>query len=207
MQLRTSLPAVLALAVIAAACLPAAAQKAAEQKPAATLDAGVATEPGKGAAVQTMKTTATIVSIDAATRDVTLKRQDGKMITLSLSEEVRNFDQLKVGDKVYVEYGQALALELKKHGGGTPAITGGDTIKRSEAGQKPGGKVTRQVAVLADVVSVDAKKKTVTLRGPGGNVVDLSVEDPEQLKNIKKGDQVQALYAESLAVKVEPAGK
>jgi hypothetical protein len=29
------------------------------------------------------------------------------------------------------------------------------------------------------------------------------VEDPEQLKNIRKGDQVQALYRESLAVKVE----
>src|SRR5689334_14935151 len=100
MRFRSSLPTVLAVTVLAAACLPAAAQKSAESKPAATIDAGMATEPGKGIAAQTMKTTATIVSIDAATRDVTLKRQDGKMITLALSEEVRNFDQLKVGDKV-----------------------------------------------------------------------------------------------------------
>jgi len=61
--------------------------------------------------------------------------------------------------------------------------------------------------VLADVVGVDAKHKIVTLKGPGGNIVEMVVEDPEQLKNIKKGDQVQALYTESLAVKVEPAPK
>lgn len=202
MRLRSAVPTLLALTVIGAACPPAAAQK-----PAATVDAGIATAPGKGVAAQVMKTTATIVSIDPATRDVTLKRQDGKVLTIALSEEVRNFEQLKVGDKVHVEYSQALALELKKSGGGTPAITGGEMLKRSDAGQKPGGKAVRQVVVLADVVNVDMKKKLVTLKGPAGNLVDLAVDDPEQLKNIKKGDQVEALYSESLAVKVEPAGK
>jgi len=201
-------PAVLALGLLAAACLPAAAQTpAAETKPGATMNAATATGPGKAAAVGTIKTSATITAIDAATRGVTLKRQDGKVVTTTLSEEVRNFDQLKVGDKVHVEYTQALALELKKGGGATPAVSAGDTVKRSDPGQKPGGQATRQVAVVADVVSVDSKKKRVSLKGPGGNVVDLAVEDPEQLKNIKKGDQVEALYSESLAVKVEAVPK
>jgi Cu/Ag efflux protein CusF len=199
-------PALLALAMLAAAPLSAMAQKA-EAPPAATMDTAVGTAPGKGVATQVMKTSATIVAIDPATRDVTLKRQDGKVITIGLSEEVRNFDQLKIGDKVHVEYAQALALELKKGGGGTPAITGGDAIKRSEPGQKPGGQATRQVAVLADVVGVDKKHRILTLKGPGGNIVEMIVEDPEQLKHIKKGDQVQALYTESVAIKVEAAAK
>ena len=203
-------PALLALGLLAAACLPAGAQQqpAAEAKqPGATMNAATATGPGKAVAAGTVKTSATITAIDAATRGITLKRQDGKVVTTTLSEEVRNFDQLKVGDKVHVEYAQALALELKKGGGATPAATAGDTIKRSEPGQKPGGQAVRQVAVVADVVSVDAKKKLVTLKGPAGNVVDLAVDDPEQLKNIKKGDQVEALYTESLAVRVEPVPK
>ena len=195
-------PALLALGLVAAACLPAAAQK-----PAATMDAAVATGPGKAVLAETVKTSATIVSIDAASRGITLKRQDGKVVTTTLSDEVRNFEQLKVGDKVVAEYSQALALELKKGGGATPAITGGDTLKRAEQGQKPGGKAVRTVAVLADVVSVDTKHKIVTLKGPGGNVVEMIVEDPEQLKNIKKGDQVQALYTESLVLKVEAVAK
>ncbi len=192
-------PAVLA-AALAVACLPALAQQ-----PAATMDVGAATAPGKAVAAQTIKTSAKIVSIDAATRTITLKRQDGKVSTVVASDELRNFDQLKVGDTVKAEYVQAMALDLKKGGGGKAAVNSGESMSRSEAGQKPGGKAVRQVAVLADVVKVDEKHRTVTLKGPAGNMVDLAVDDPAQLKNIKKGDQVQALYSESLAISVEPA--
>ncbi|NML45763.1 copper-binding protein [Ramlibacter sp. G-1-2-2] len=186
----------------AAACLPALAQQ-----PAATMDVGAATAPGKAVAAQTIKTSAKIVSLDPATRTITLKRQDGKVSTVVASDELRNFDQLKVGDTVKAEYVQALALDLKKGGGGKAEVSSSEGMSRSQPGQKPGGMAARQVTVLADVVSVDAKKKTVTLKGPAGNMVDLTVDDPEQLKNIKKGDQVQALYTESLAIKVEPAAK
>jgi Cu/Ag efflux protein CusF len=201
MKIRSTAGAVLALGVLAAACLPAAAQ----QKPAATVDAAVATAPGKGLAAQSVKTTATITAIDPATRTVKMKRQDGKEISMVLSDEVRNFDQLKVGDKVSAEYTQAVALELRKGGGGKANADVGEALKRSEPGQKPGGQAVREVSVLADVVNVDAKKKEVTIKGPQGNLVDLAVEGPEQLKNIKKGDQIQVVYRESLAVKVEAA--
>ena len=204
MRIRTRAPHFLACALLAAACLPVAAQKPAGDTPPANLSGSTSTSPGKAIGEGTRKTSATITSIDAATRNVTLRRQDGKVVTVALGEEVRNFDQLKLGDKVVAEYSQAIALELKKGGGGATAATGGETLKRSEPGQKPGGKAVRQVSVLADVVTVDAKKKVVTLRGPAGNLVELAVEDPEQLKNIKKGDQVEALYSESLAIKVEP---
>lgn len=200
MMIRKTAPALFALGVLAAACLPAAAQK-----PAATVDAAVATAPGKAAVGQTVKTSATITHIDQATRTVKMKRQDGKEVEMVVGEEARNFDQLKVGDRVHVEYTEAVALELKKGGGGTAAASSGESLQRSEKGEKPGGRAVRQVSVLADVVNVDHKKKLVTLKGPGGNLVDLEVGDPEQLKNIKKGDQVHALYTESLAIKVEPA--
>lgn len=193
---------VLVVGLAAAALLPAVAQQ-----PAATVDAGVAVGPGAGLAARTVKTTATVVGLDPATRTVTLKRQDGKVMTVNAGEEVRNFDQLKVGDSVRAEYVQALALDLKKGGGGTASMGEADTLVRSQPGQKPGGKAMREVSVLADVVSVDAKKKLVFLRGPAGNVVDLYVEDPAQLKNIKKGDQVRALYSESLAISVEAAAR
>ncbi|MGT2491639.1 hypothetical protein [Cupriavidus basilensis] len=48
------------------------------------------------------------------------------------------------------------------------------------------------------------KKQHVTLQGPKGKV-NLNVQDPDQLKNIKKGDQVQAVYTEAVAIAVEPA--
>lgn len=47
----------------------------------------------------------------------------------------------------------------------------------------------------------------ITLKGPKGNTVDMVVEDPKQFADIKKGDQVQAVYTEALAISVEPAAK
>jgi hypothetical protein len=46
----------------------------------------------------------------------------------------------------------------------------------------------------------------VTLRGTEYEV-DLKIRDPEQLKMIKVGDQVHAVYTEAVALSVEPAKK
>jgi Cu/Ag efflux protein CusF len=191
---------------IAAACLTAfglvAITPVSAQTPAATdTKTAVRVAPGAAAAAGMIKTTATVVGVDAATRLVTLKRQDGKVFSF--------FDQLRVGDKVTAEYAAAVSLELKKGGKELRQSSEKQAMDRAPAGAKPGGVVGRKVTVLADVVAVDAKKQVVTLRGPAGNIVDLAVEDPAQLKNIKKGDQVEAVYAEALAISVEaaPAGK
>jgi hypothetical protein len=63
--------------------------------------------------------------------------------------------------------------------------------------------VAREVKVVANVVAVDPKKQTVRLRGPE-RTVDLKVRDPNQLKLMKVGDQVEATYIEATAISVEP---
>jgi hypothetical protein len=63
------------------------------------------------------------------------------------------------------------------------------------------------VTVLADVVAVDPKKSTITLKGPAGNTVELNVQNPDHFKVVKKGDQVEAVYTEALAISVTPAPK
>ena len=57
--------------------------------------------------------------------------------------------------------------------------------------------------IVATVEEVDAAKGHVTLKGPN-RTVDLYVEDPEQLKLIKVGDQIEAVYTQAVAVTVEP---
>jgi len=160
--------------------------------------------PGQATATGTAKVTAKIVSIDAATRSVSLKASNGKTVALVIGEEARNFDQLKVGDAVTVEYKEALTLSLKK-GSGPLSIHEREISDRSAPGAKPGGTVGREVKAIADVVAVNPAANTVTLKGPRGNTVDLVVQDPEQLKNVKKGDRVEATYTEAMAVSVQPA--
>src|ERR1700704_258374 len=79
--------------------------------------------PGMVAAAQTVKLTATIVAIDPATREITLRDSGGKEVTLTAGPDVKNFAQMKVGDQVNAGYVEALALELKKGGGKAVART------------------------------------------------------------------------------------
>ena len=53
------------------------------------------------------------------------------------------------------------------------------------------------------MIAVDAETQQVTLKGPN-RTVDLHVDDPEQLKLIKVGDQIEAVYTQAVAVTVEP---
>src|SRR5262245_24251594 len=188
------------------AALGLAAAVAAVPALAQTGSAMVGTAPGKAAAVETLKVTATITAIDKATRDVTLKGPQGNEMTVTAGPEVKNFDQLKVGDKVDLNYIEALTLELKKGGGLVVQRTEKAGAAAAKPGEKPAGAVGRQVTVVADVIAVDAARQVVTLKGPK-RTVDLKIADPEQFKRIAKGDQVEATYTQAVALEVMPAKK
>ena len=198
MKLITTITALLTLMGL----LPLAAQA----QTAPTTQAAVATGPGKAAAAATTEVTAKVVAVDAAERTVTLQSASGKKRTIEVGEEVRNFNQIKVGDTVQAKYTEALALELKKGTMSMSAPTEEQAITPAPpAGAKPGGTVARKVTAMTEVIAVDPTKKMVTLRGPRGNEVDVDVQDPDQLKNIKKGDHVQVTYVEALAISVKAA--
>jgi Cu/Ag efflux protein CusF len=174
---------------------------------AATTTEKFASEPGKAMIARTTKASAVVTALDKEHRIVTLKTASGKVVEMVADAEIKNFDQMKVGDHVHVEYVEALSLELKKSGKGALAATEKSGAMTAPAGEKPGAAAGRQLTVLADVVSVDAKKQVVTMKGPQGNLVDLHVQDPSQMKHIKKGDQIEAVYTEAVAVKVETEPK
>ena len=160
----------------------------------------------KASADYTVDLTATIVAVDKTTRDITLKGPKGNWVVITAGPEIKNFDQLNVGDKVHARYNEALVLELKK--GNDLAVT--RTDEKSAVGAMPGaqpaGVAGRRITVVADVVAVDKATQTVTLRGPQ-LTADLKVSDPDQFRRIKKGDQVYATYTQALALLVEPSPK
>lgn len=166
----------------------------------------VTSEPGKASAMETVKVTAGVAAIDKATRMVTLKTAKGKMLEVVAGPEIKNFDQIKVGDQLVVQYAQALTLELKK-GGGVREITQDSGVVKAKPGEKPAVAGAREVTIVADVIAVDPKKSTITVKGPRGNVKDLKVKNPDQFKVVKVGDQIEAVYVEALAISVEPAPK
>jgi len=186
---------------ILAAC--AAASIHAQQPPAGAVVKS--SEPGKVSVTEAVRVSAAVVGIDKVGRTVDLKGPKGRVVTLAVSDDVRNFDQVQLGDQVVVRYVRALSLELKKTGSAIMEKSEKSDAVRAPAGARPGAAGARQVTVLANVVAVNKKTKTITLKGPKGNVVDLIAEDPKQLALVKKGDQVEAIYTEAVAISVEPA--
>jgi hypothetical protein len=173
------------------------------QAPAAGGGTMTATAPGKGVAANVVEITASVQAVNKADRTVTIKGPRGHVETVEVGPEVKNFDQIKVGDNVALRYVEALSLELKKGGKAPVARTDSMAGATAKAGDKPGVGVGRQVHVTADVVAVDAATQTVSLKGPK-QTVDLHVGDPEQFKLVKVGDQVEATYTEAVALSVEP---
>jgi hypothetical protein len=190
----------IALAIFAV--LIGAAPLAARAQTAAT---NVASAPGKVRASGTLRMTATVLSIDMGSRDVLLMDAQGKLLTVNVSDQARNLDQVRVGDKIAAEYTEAISLQLKKRGsaGGPPAIKE-EAMVRSPKGAKPAGAVGRRVTAIATVMALDTEKQSITLRGPQGNEYDLQVLDPAQFTAVKKGDEVEVVYTEALAIAVEP---
>ncbi len=163
-------------------------------------------EPGKASGEQMVDVTAMIVAIDRTTRDVTLRGPKGNWVVVTAGPEVKNFDQMNVGDQVHARYTEALVLELKK--GNDLAVTRTDeaSAKGAAPGAQPHGVAGRRITVVADVVAVNKATQTVTLKGPQ-LTVEMKVTNPDQFKRIKKGDQVYATYTQALAMVVEAAPK
>jgi hypothetical protein len=193
----------LALALVATTFAAAAFA----QKPDAAGGAVVTSEPGRATVVRAAELSARVVGIDKATRTVTLKGPKGNVVDVVAGDEVRNFDQIKVGDFVVARYAEALTLELRKTKVEAGDVAVREGAARAKPGERPAVAGAREVTAIADVIGVDPKKSTITLRGPRGNVVTLNVQNPDQFKVVKKGDQVEVTYTEALALSVEPAPK
>jgi hypothetical protein len=156
---------------------------------------------GQGILVQK---TGTVEAVDLASRLVTIKGPEGGMITVQAGDQVKNLDQVKVGDRVNVSYYQSIAVDLV-----TPGEAPENEVERArvsaEAGAKPGGAVGRQERKTVKILSVDPYKKAISFRDADGRWREVSVAEPRlehYLTDLKDGDTVEVIYTEALAVSI-----
>lgn len=147
-----------------------------------------------------------IVNIDKDSRTITLKNDQGDQRMFTAGPEVRNFDQLKRGDLVIMEYYAGLAIALEPKGSGLEERADELEVQWAKKGEKPGMKVTESTYVAAQITAVDPKDQIVVLEGARGALM-LKAGDDIDLSQVSVGQEVEALYVESFAVSVEPAPK
>jgi len=148
--------------------------------------------------------TATVKSVDQANRMVTLEGPQGNLLTTKVDDDVENFKKVKVGDKVDIQLYESLALSVKKNEVKKDIMkkTTVTTMNATTSKKKPIKVETEQVHQIVDITKVNKDKGTVTIIGVKGMPVDVKVEDPKNLEGLKKGDQVEITYTESVAFEV-----
>lgn len=191
------------LALALAAAFPHAAQA---QGAAATVTAKA---PNARLAAGEIEIRAKVVELDMARRLATLKGPKGNIVTLEVPAEVKNFDQVRLGDNVVVRYAAAVAARLE------PATRSGirERVESTSAasaatGGMPGAAAQRTVEVLVVIQALDAEAGTATLRG-ARRTVTVQVPPGVDIAKLKVGDEVRAVIVEALVLNVErlAAGK
>ncbi len=71
-------------------------------------------EKPKKYTVNLIEKTSTVEAIDAAARKATLRDHEGNLVEVDVSPELRNLENVKVGDQVVFQYTEALAVDIKK---------------------------------------------------------------------------------------------
>ena len=147
--------------------------------------------------------TATVEAVDLKTRKVTLRGEQGKVFTVQAGPEVVNLPQVRVGDKVEVEYLESLMVRKADQG----EIRDENTmiVGTAEPGDKPAGMRITESATSAQIVAIDTVRGSVTLRMPDRSILVVKAREPENLKKVKVGDTIVITYTEALAVSVKPA--
>lgn len=146
-----------------------------------------------------------ITALNTQTRAVTVTGTDGGALEFVAGPEVRNFNQLKVGDKVTLDYKAAIALALEPAGSAPVGVTKSQAKTVPVRGQKPGGARSNTVEIVTEVTAVNPDRNTIALRGASGNTQLIAVERPDlraKLPSVKRGDLVKISYTEAVALAI-----
>lgn len=112
-----------------------------------------------------VQATAKVLEVDKAKRTVTFEDQDGDPVTMQVPESVRNFDQVDPGDSLVVTYYESVGYEVRKAGGGAPAVGAAAEVERAKAGEKPGITGAQAVTVTMKITFTEAI--SVKVEAPG----------------------------------------
>jgi hypothetical protein len=151
--------------------------------------------------------TAIVEAVDPDKRTVTLKGPRGVLV-LQVGPEVKNLDQVKVGDTVRAKYLESVALFVRKAGDAPPDAAQTQSVKVAPKGQKPMATAVDTIEVSARVEKIDYEKRLITLNGPEGNVRTLKVDPAvKRLNEVKVGDDIVLRHTQSIAIGIAPPPK
>jgi len=154
-------------------------------------------------ASQTITTAALVTAINKETRVVTLQQDDGEEITFTAGDEVRNLDQVSVGDILIAEYVETISIEVMANEGMEAAAAGAAAMARTEKGEMPGFAAMDATVVTSTVEEINLEKNTFKLKEADGTINEYAARNPDNLRRAKVGDLVVTTVSTAVAIAVE----
>ena len=122
-------------------------------------------EGAKGIKVsETVAMTATVQALNVNERLVILADDEGNVQVVEAGPEVKNFDQIALGDQVTIEFYESVALFLGSPND-KPGATDTQMLHTAAKGDKPGMIAVDVVDVIATVVAIDKENMKVKSKG------------------------------------------
>ena len=154
-----------------------------------------------GIVIDATSQTLTVNSIDKDHRTVVLRHPDGSISGYQCGPEVRNFDQIKVGDRVTATVAEAEVVYLVK-GDTAPSAEPVKVVARAPEGGKPSAKIVQTVGTTGTVLNVDYQNRRATLLLGGTNAKAVKVAPGIDLESVKPGDHVGVRLTQAFALNV-----
>lgn len=168
--------------------------------------------PALAGCIQVEQTTTfvgVVETLDPVAREVLIRgdggSQRGALLTVIAGRGVQRLNQIRPGDRVTVQYYQAVAAQLARPLSMARPPFEGVTVAREA--QRPGGEVTVVRSGRVTITAVDRASGTVSFTGPDGNPRTVVIENP-QLRAfawaLVPGERVDVVYEEAFAVSIQP---
>lgn len=152
------------------------------------------------------QTTAVIETVDYETRQFLLTLESGRTLSLVAGPEVTNFDQIEDGDRVSIDFVEAVAVTMAE-----PAAEGAIAATVEERGgddEKPAFSIGEVANFVVEFISYDPNTHIVTFILPSGEIdaVQARAEMWAFASTLQSGDKVEVLIERALAISVTPIG-
>lgn len=116
----------------------------------------------------------------------------GNTVTFTVDQRVKRLDEVKVGDLVEADYYLSIAAELRKptpEEEKTPLVVL-DAAGKAPPGTSPAAGGLRRFKVVTTIEGLDRPTRTITVKGPQGNLFTARVADPSRLTQMRIGENI-----------------
>lgn len=152
-----------------------------------------------GAAAEVATITAKVEAVDRANRVIMVTGPLGRTLALKVDDRVRNLAQVKAGDEIVLQYVEAVSVALVKGGGARSQAVTTAPPGTAAAGARPGAAVAQRTKIVARIEKVGAQG-VVLLEGSNARYVEVKVRDPDVVKELVVGEDVEVTYTDALVV-------